>query len=231
MTEKTSPRKNYIIIVAAGTGSRYGGDLPKQFGDLCGRPLLMTTVERVGACAPDAGILLVLSGDMVGFWEGLCREHGFTVPLTVVEGGPSRAHSVRNALRLIDSSSVGWIAVHDAARPMVTAGMFGRLVDALPGCSGTIPVVPVTDSLRMVGEDGVSRSVDRSLLRAVQTPQLFDGMRLIAANDRELLPSFTDDASVMEAAGYTDLRLVDGDVRNIKVTNPGDMEIVEMYLR
>lgn len=223
-------KRNYIIVVAAGSGSRYGGDLPKQFCDLRGRPLLMTTLERVHACAPDADILLVLSGSMLSFWREICSVLGFRVPFREIEGGATRAHSVRNALSVIDPATVGWIAVHDAARPMVTPEMFARLADGLPGCSGTIPVVPVTDSLRVVEPDGSSRSVDRSRLRAVQTPQLFDGKKLIRANDRELLPTFTDDASVMEAAGYTDLRLVEGDPRNIKVTNPGDMDIVELYL-
>lgn len=226
-----SSKLNYIIVVAAGSGSRYGGDLPKQFCDLMGRPLLMTTLERIARCETDAGIILVLSPAMMEFWADCCRSAGFKVPFSVVAGGASRAESVRNALSLIDPSTVGWIAVHDAARPLVSPEMFGRLVAGLQGCSGTIPVVPVTDSLREIERDGSSRSVDRSRLRAVQTPQVFDGQKLIAANDRELLPTFTDDASVMEAAGFTDLRLVEGDPHNIKVTNPGDIAIVEMYLQ
>lgn len=221
---------NYIIVVAAGSGSRYGGDLPKQFCDLLGRPLLMTTLERVSSCDPQARVILVLSPAMMDFWDDCCRRYGFSLPLTIAAGGASRAESVKNALALTDHSTVGWIAVHDAARPVVTHGMFDRLVYGLHDCSGTIPVVPVTDSLREIGADGSSRSVDRSRLRAVQTPQLFDGPKLIRANDRELSPAFTDDASVMEAAGFTDLRLVEGDPHNIKVTNPGDIAIVEMYL-
>lgn len=224
-------KKNYIVVVAAGSGSRYGGDLPKQFCGLCGRPLLMTTLERVHGCAPEAEVLLVLSGGMMGYWRDVCADLGFDgVRVTVVEGGASRAESVRNALRLVDPLTVGWIAVHDGARPMVDGVMFGRLLEGLEGCSGVIPAVAVTDSLRVVEADGSSRSVDRSRLRAVQTPQVFDGVRLLRANEGELLDTFTDDASVMEAAGYCDLRLVDGDPRNIKVTNPGDIAIVEMYL-
>ncbi len=226
----TTYSKNYIIVVAAGSGSRYGGELPKQFCPLKGRPLLMTTLERVHDCEPEAEIIVVLSDAMMEFWNESCSRAKFDVPFRVARGGSSRAESVRNALGLIDPLTVGWIAVHDAARPMVSREMFGRLVDGLAGCSGTIPVVPVTDSLRMVEEGETSHSVDRSRLRAVQTPQLFDGQKLIRANDRELLPTFTDDASVMEAAGYGDLRLVEGDPHNIKVTNPGDIDIVEMYL-
>lgn len=223
---------DYLITVAAGTGSRYGGDLPKQFCPLGGRPLLMTTLERLSACAPGASLIVVLSEPMTGPWREMCREQGFTLPHSIVTGGATRAESVRNALRTIPADTVGWIAVHDAARPVVTPGMFRRLVDALPGADGVIPAIPVTDSLRALdGTDGASHAVDRSTLRAVQTPQLFPGVLLIAANDRELLPTFTDDASVMEAAGHTALRLVEGDTRNIKVTNPGDMAIAEMHLR
>ncbi len=220
-----------IIVVAAGSGSRYGADLPKQFCPLGGRPLLMTTLERLAACAPQARLIVVLSKDMFGVWADMCREQSFKLHHEIFAGGSSRAESVRNALRHIDPATTGWIAVHDAARPVVTADMFARLLDALPGADGAIPAVAVTDSLRVVDpSDGSSRSVDRSTLRAVQTPQVFHGRLLIAANDRELLPTFTDDASVMEAAGYTRLRLVEGDTRNIKVTNPGDMAIAEMHL-
>ncbi|MDE6394947.1 MAG: 2-C-methyl-D-erythritol 4-phosphate cytidylyltransferase, partial [Duncaniella sp.] len=108
---------------------------------------------------------------------------------------------------------------------MVTPAMMTRLLDALDDTHpGAIPVVPVTDSLRLLTPDGTSVAVDRSLYSAVQTPQVFDGATLIRANRQEILPTFTDDASVVEAAGYGPLALVEGDVANIKVTNPGDLE-------
>ncbi|MDE6683850.1 MAG: 2-C-methyl-D-erythritol 4-phosphate cytidylyltransferase, partial [Duncaniella sp.] len=121
----------------------------------------------------------------------------------------------------------GWVSVHDAARPMVTRDMMDRLLAALDDTHpGAIPVVAVTDSLRMLTPDGASVAVDRSSYRAVQTPQVFDGATLLRANRQEILPTFTDDASVVEAAGYGPLALVDGDVANIKVTNPGDIESI-----
>ena len=86
---------NVHIIVAAGSGSRYGGNLPKQFCDLAGRPMLMTTMERLAGATPGARIIVVLSADMTGMWEEMCREHSFTLPHTIVAGGPSRAHSVK----------------------------------------------------------------------------------------------------------------------------------------
>lgn len=217
--------------MAAGTGSRFGGTLPKQFCDLGGRPLIFTTLERLHACAPEARLWVVVSAEMREFWKELCTTHGFELAHTAVSGGASRAESVRNAVERIDGEECGWIAVHDAARPVVAREMFDRMLALLPEADGVIPAVAVTDSLREMEEDGVgSHAVDRSRFRAVQTPQLFHGNRLIAANRQPLRPDFTDDASVMEAAGFSRLLLSEGDTRNIKVTNPGDMAIAEMYL-
>lgn len=228
MIDYPESAENVHIIVAAGSGSRYGGNLPKQFCDLCGRPMLMTTMERLDSAAPGARIIVVLSADMVEMWHDMCREHGFTLPHDIVIGGASRAHSVKNAVATLGYDSVGWVSVHDAARPMVTRAMMERLFDALDaGHRGAIPAVAVTDSLRVLTPDGGSQAVDRSLYRAVQTPQLFDGRTLIEANRQEILPTFTDDASVVEAAGLGPLALVEGDPANIKVTNPGDMALLE----
>lgn len=219
--------KNYHIVVAAGSGSRYGSKLPKQFCPLWGRPVLMTTLERLHAAVPGTEIIVVLSEGMTGEWRRMCWEHGFTLPHRTAIGGASRAESVRNALALIDADTVGWISVHDAARPMVTAALVERLLQALPGADGVIPAIAVTDSLRRLEPDGSSVAVDRSLYRAVQTPQIFDGHKLLVANRNTLRPEFTDDASVMEAAGFTNLRLVEGDPANIKITRAGDIDRIE----
>ena len=222
---------NVHIIVAAGSGSRYGGNLPKQFCDLDGRPLLMTTLERLHAATPDWKLIVVLSADMVYGWQKMCSDHAFTLPHLITTGGTTRAHSVRNALSLIPASSDGYISIHDAARPVITPTLIADLIEGLKEADGVIPATPVTDSIRQIATDGSSAAVDRSKLRAVQTPQIFHARKLLTAYRQELLPTFTDDASVMEAAGFTSLRLVNGDPRNIKVTNPGDMAIAELYLR
>ncbi|MDE6859008.1 MAG: 2-C-methyl-D-erythritol 4-phosphate cytidylyltransferase [Duncaniella sp.] len=223
---------NYQIIVAAGSGSRYGGDLPKQFCDLNGRPLLMTTIERLHCCDAESEVLVVLSEDMMEFWQHLCREFDFSVSHTVIAGGATRAHSVKNAIDYISDCSCGkgWISVHDAARPMVSQKLFDAIVGGLDGADGALPACRLSDSIRLVREDGSSEAMDRSRYRLVQTPQIFHADKLIDAYRQEIRPEFTDDASVMEAAGYANLRLVDGDPRNIKVTNPGDMAIAELYL-
>lgn len=237
---------DYMIIVAAGTGSRYGGNLPKQFCDLDGRPLLMTTLERMKDVAPGCEPVVVLSREMKQPWREMCRECGFTLPHIVVEGGATRALSVRNAVSLIAGldGEKRYIGVHDAARPVVSRGLITALFEGLANddTDGAIPATAVTDSLRLIGPEGWSEAVERSRYRAVQTPQLFPAGKLIAAyeallpigNDeaeKERAARFTDDASVMEAAGFTALRLTEGDPRNIKVTNPGDMAIASLYLR
>lgn len=217
------------IIVAAGSGSRFGSTLPKQFCDLDGRPLLMTTIERMRSVSDGAAILLVLSEGFVDWWADECRECGFVSPPVVV-GGATRWHSVKNALAALPEG-VDIVTVHDGARPVVTARVVESVVSAVAsGAHGAIPVVPVTDSLRCVDADGGSHAVDRSGFRAVQTPQGFRADELVAAYSRDYRPEFTDDASVMEHAGYSPLQLVDGDPANIKVTHPFDMAVAAMLL-
>lgn len=225
-----TPYYNIHIVVAAGSGSRYGGKLPKQFCTLMGRPLLMTTLERLHALTPDWKIAVVLSSDMVGEWKNMCEEEGFTLPHSIVEGGATRAHSVKNALDTLPPDMEGYVSIHDAARPVVSRRLITSLLEGLEGADGVIPACAVTDSIRELRPDGSSVAVDRSRLRSVQTPQIFPAQKLLRAYRQELRPDFTDDASVMEAAGFGKLCLVDGDPHNIKVTNPGDMAIAELYL-
>lgn len=221
--------RTVCIVVAAGSGSRFGSQLPKQFCLLGGRPVLMTTIERLRKSLPDqAEIVLVLSADYTGYWADLCRGHGFVSPEVVV-GGATRWHSVKNALDAVGPAE--YVYVHDGARPLVCADVLERLERALQlGVDGAIPVVKLPDSLRMVTPDG-SASVDRSVYRAVQTPQAFDGKKLAEAYRQEYLPVFTDDASVMEAAGYRNLELVEGSANTVKITAPEDLMIVEALSR
>lgn len=223
---------NYQIIVAAGSGSRYGGNMPKQFCNLCGRPLLMTTIERLHECDPGSAIIVVLSVDMIDEWKRMCKEHLFSINHAVVYGGMTRAASVKNAIDHIERSAgeVGWISVHDAARPVITRTLFNAIVKGIENADGALPACKLSDSIRHIEADGRSTAVDRSLYRSVQTPQIFHGEKLIEAYRQPLRPEFTDDASVMEAAGYIQLCLVDGDPHNIKVTNPGDMAVAQLYL-
>lgn len=217
----------YNIIVAAGSGSRFGAALPKQYCLMNGRPVLMHTIENMRVALPDSHIVLVLNKEFVDYWAELCEQYSFESPCVVV-GGDSRWQSVKNAIDTIpDDAEV--ITVHDGARPIVDRMMVERLIAALNDAPGAIPVVSVTDSLRRVNEQG-SYPVDRSQYKAVQTPQAFHADKLVEAYSLPFVPTFTDDASVMAAMGY-EVALVEGDTYNIKITNPLDIEIAQLYLR
>ncbi len=215
-----------IIVVAAGSGSRYGSSLPKQFCLLEGRPVLMHTLDALRSACPEARIIVVLSPSMTAYWRGLCSEYGFASP-EICPGGDTRWHSVRNAVGMCSANGI--ILVHDGARPLVDGLTVHRVIGCVRATGAAIPAVAVTDSLRMYDGDG-SHAVDRSRYCAVQTPQGFDAALLKDAYGRPYSSAFTDDASVVEAAGHT-ISLVDGAPSNIKITNPGDIDIAALLMR
>ncbi len=219
----------HIIIVAAGTGSRFGSDLPKQFCMLDKSPVLCHTIRHLLEAVPQAHIITVVSPLMVSYWQELATMHG--VPAgRIVEGGATRWESVKNALDTIDDSDDSIVLVHDGARPLVDCDTVNGVIDAThPGCSA-VPVVPVTDSLRHLNADGTSTAVNRSDYRAVVTPQGFMLSDLRQAYRLPYSPLFTDDASVMAAAGFTETILVESKASNIKITNPGDLALASWYL-
>jgi 2-C-methyl-D-erythritol 4-phosphate cytidylyltransferase len=218
--------KIYIILVAGGKGLRMDSKTPKQFHLVEGRPLMMHTFDAFSAFYGKAEFLLVLPEMEIGRWKHLCVDYDFSVPHRIVEGGPTRYHSVKNALAFVTDKSL--VFIHDAVRPLVS----GETITAclrVAGIHGTaIPVVPVTDSLRRV-ENGINQSVDREKFRAVQTPQVFRSEILKKAYLQGYRDDFTDDAAVVESTGQP-LHLVDGDTDNIKVTQPGDVGYVEAVL-
>lgn len=223
-------RKITIITVAAGSGSRFGGPLPKQFCEIAGRPVVMRAIDNLRSALPEAEHILVLSGSEINRWNDLCHFYNFDSP-TVVSGGSTRTESVRNALSIVDVANDHLVMVHDGARPFPSVAMVQALSAAFEDSSvdGALPVVPVTDSIRDISGSR-SVAVDRSNYRAVQTPQAFRAALLLDAYSRCDGGVFTDDASVMEAAGFDKLVLVDGSPYNLKVTNPADIAIAEAVL-
>lgn len=221
----------YCIIVAAGSGSRFGSELPKQFCELNGKPVLMHTIAGIRNGCPDVKIVLVLNRKHQDLWQDLCSRHNFMSP-DVRFGGATRWESVKNALSDINlpHNRKSIVMVHDGARPIVKPELLHRIIEAAADATGVIPVIPVSDSLRMISDDGRSVPVDRGLFRAVQTPQAFDGQLLLDAYKLPYRDTFTDDASVMAAASYPDIKLVDGDPCNIKITLPYDLKIASLYL-
>lgn len=218
------------IIVAAGSGSRFGGNVPKQFRLLAGRPVVMHCIDALRSAYEDSDCIIVLNPDAVELWKDLCRQFMFRSP-GIVFGGATRWESVRNALVWLETPGPhDVITVHDGARPLVSRQLIRDAVEACSEHSGAIPAIAVTDSVRMLSDDGPI-ALDRSRLRAVQTPQAFVAEELIDAYRHPYQESFTDDASVMTAAGYTDIVLTQGDPANIKITHPLDIEVAELYMR
>lgn len=216
------------VIVAAGSGSRFGADIPKQFLPLGGRPVLFHTVEAFRRALPEGEVVVVLAGDMIPFWQELCAEHGFESP-RVVAGGATRWESVKLALdSLAHTPANATVLIHDGARPLVTSDIITRAASCALNTDGALPAVPVTDSLRKLDDSETSSEpVDRSLFRAVQTPQAFALWRLREAYSLPYQPDFTDDASVLAAAGFENIVLVKGSPENIKITTPVDLLLAE----
>lgn len=222
--------KTLAIIVAGGSGTRFGAELPKQFLELKGRPILMHTIEAFDKCEDCSFDLVVtLPADQMDLWQQLCHKYGFDVPHRVVPGGETRWHSVKNALdSIMDINDVDIIAVHDGVRPLVTAELIGRTIETARCDGAAIPVVKLNDSVRQV-KGIISHALDRSTLRAVQTPQAFDARLLYDAYSFPYQPTFTDDASVVECAGHL-ATLVEGDPHNLKITRPMDLALAEYLL-
>ena len=222
--------KTIAIIVAGGSGTRFGAQLPKQFLELGGKPILMRTIEAFWVNREGAiDLIVTLPADQFALWQELCERYAFAVPHRVVAGGETRWHSVKNALNtIIDTDGIDVIAVHDGVRPMVTTDLIDRIFDAARHDGAAIPVVMLNDSVRQVTGD-ISHALDRSSLRAVQTPQAFDARLLLDAYSQPYQPTFTDDASVVERAGHN-VSLVEGDPRNLKITRPMDLALAEYLL-
>lgn len=220
-------KNNNIIIVAGGKGLRMGGELPKQFMPIGGKPILMHTIEAFSAYDKNISIILVLPESHQEYWKNLCSEHGFTIPHRITTGGKTRFHSVANGLKLVETGIVG---IHDGARPFTSKELIGRCFKEAAKYEAVIPVIDSTDSLREITEDGKSHILDRSKIKLVQTPQVFSVELLKKAYQSEYKESFTDDASVVEALGK-EIHLLAGDTNNIKITTPIDLKIGELILK
>lgn len=221
--------KRWVLIVAGGKGLRMGGDLPKQFIPLEGKPVLMHTLETFHRWDAEAGLLLVLPEEHQGYWQMLCREIGCHVPHEITNGGETRFHSVRNGLDYLKArGEQGLVAVHDGVRPFVTPEVIEACFAKAAITGAAIPAIPMVDSLRKMDEAG-SHPVDRSHYMAVQTPQVFRFELLTTAYEQPYTPLFTDDASVVESAGH-EIHLVYGNRENIKLTTPFDLMVAKAML-
>ena len=218
---------DYIIIVAGGKGLRMGGDIPKQFLPIGGKPVLMRTLERFHEYSTDLQIILVLPKAQQNYWQQLCEEYNFKIEIRLADGGETRFHSVQNGLSLIPDDAEGVVGVHDGVRPFVSVDVIRACYDTARTRQSAIPVTPVVETLRHIP---TQKNVLRSDYCLVQTPQCFDIQLLKAANKQPYSESFTDDASVVEAYGH-EVTMVEGNRENIKVTTPFDLRIAEAILK
>lgn len=220
-------RNIYGIFVAGGSGTRMGGDTPKQFLLLDGRPILQCTIERFLEAEPDMKVITVLPKAHFQTWKDLCAVHSFHCPQTLVAGGLTRFHSVQNALRKVPEGAI--VSIHDGVRPLVSADLVRRMLERMQSgeCQALLPVIPVVDTLRST--DPAAPDPDRAKVVAVQTPQMFRSEDIKAAYTQAYDLSFTDDASVA-ARKEIPLAFEAGERFNLKITTPEDLVLAEAIL-
>ena len=225
-------REIYAIIVAGGSGSRMGADVPKQFLELGGKPILRLSIELMLEACPQAHIVTVLPDGHVRFWEEYCLKNSFNVPQLIVRGGITRFHSVKNALAKVPDGAIA--AIHDAVRPLASPGLVRTLLQTAAESGSAVPVVQAVDTLRVLEKhNGVlapgESLPDRSKIFAVQTPQVFWTEYLHDAYTLAFDTSFTDDASVVARKGIP-LSYVQGERYNLKITTPEDLVLARALI-
>lgn len=231
-------RKKYLLLTAGGSGTRMGGPVPKQFMDLCGKAVLHVTIDRFVQADPDVRVITVLPESHIPYWRDYCVSRSLPVRQTLVKGGISRFHSVKNALSYVPDGAL--VAVHDGVRPLVSPEFIARMFRLAEDVPALVPVVASVDTIRALErtteKDGTVRfrqlegiHPDRNMLFRVQTPQIFHSEVLKAAYSLPYDVSFTDDASVAERYGVP-ISFADGEPMNIKITTPPDLKLAEAVL-
>ena len=215
--------KKHIIIVAGGKGLRMGGDIPKQFLPVGGKPVLMRTLEAFHAYDAYMQLILVLPVSQQAYWKQLCAEYQFDLAHEIADGGETRFHSVKNGLSLVKED--GLVGVHDGVRPFVSQDVIARCYEEAVSLKAVIPVIGVVETVRHLAGEG-SETVPRDQYKLVQTPQVFEVALLRRAYEQVYTELFTDDASVVEALGEK-VYLVEGNRENIKLTTPFDLKLAE----
>jgi 2-C-methyl-D-erythritol 4-phosphate cytidylyltransferase len=219
--------KKAVIIVAGGIGSRMKSKTPKQFMEIAGMPMLMHTITSFHKYDPAIEIILVLPENQIEHWKALVEQFSFSINHTIKIGGPERYFSVKNGLSII-GDSIEVIGIHDGVRPLVSIQTITACFEKAYEKGAAIPVINLNDSLRII-EETSSRSVNREDYCLVQTPQCFSKEIILKAYNQEFNKLFTDDASVVESAGFP-ISLSLGNHENIKITTPSDLIIAEALI-
>ncbi|MFA7116312.1 MAG: IspD/TarI family cytidylyltransferase [Bacteroidales bacterium] len=229
--------RKYVILTAGGVGKRMKSSLPKQFLEISGIPILRLTIEAFRKAFiekkdnnEESGveIVLVMHPDYIDKWKDYCKKESYFFKHYIVSGGLTRFHSVQNALKFLQQNKVGqdWtntlIAVHDGVRPFITPAKLKELFSIAEGEEALIPILKIVDSMRKVLPDGNTLPVNRDEYITIQTPQIFRGDVLMESYKLPYLTSYTDDASIVEKAGYK-LTYTEGERTNLKITVPEDL--------
>ncbi len=221
---------NYAIIVAGGKGSRFGGDLPKQFINLENKAVLMHSIEAFYSYNNAMQIIVALPNHQIEFWKELCKQYNFTIKHSIVEGGESRFHSVKNALARVTGN--GLVGIHDGVRPLIDKQTITNCYKTAYEKGNAIPVVDLVDSIREIDNStGIHAMRNRSNYKLVQTPQVFDIELISLAFTQSCSEAFTDDASVLEYYDGSHINLVKGNRQNIKITTTEDLIYAKAILQ
>jgi 2-C-methyl-D-erythritol 4-phosphate cytidylyltransferase len=218
--------KGSVIITAGGIGKRMGTDLPKQFLEVQGKPILLHCLEKFHSFDPTLEIIITLPADWISYWTELLNTFQCDIPHQVSAGGQERFHSIQLAL---NHCTGNFIMVHDGVRPLVSHETIKRCFTALTHAKSVVPVLSLKDSLRTVDSTG-SKMVNRSEFKLVHTPQCFDAEVLKKAYQTAYHSGMTDDASVVETLGINPF-LVESNEENIKITTNNDLLIAATYIQ
>lgn len=220
------PAPVYAVIVAGGQGSRMGSALPKQFLDIKGKPVLYYCIRQFLDSVPGIHLVLVLPPHQISLAQIVLQHFPERIDLTIVAGGETRFHSVRNGLSDIPEHAI--VMVHDGVRPFISSTLIQNCIETARSKGSAIPAIQVQDSMRMVSETG-SAPVDRNTLRIIQTPQTFQAAVLLPAFEQEYTAAFTDEATVVESYGQP-VTLIAGEKNNLKITTPEDLVLAELLI-
>ena len=218
----------YAVIVAGGSGKRMESELPKQFLKLANKPVMLHTLNVFHEFDKKLKIIIVLHSDYFDMWNSICEEYLCTVSHEVIKGGETRFDSVNNGLEAIKSDN-GFVAIHDAVRPLVSIDTISRCFNSAMKYGNALPAIFPNESVRIAIAGG-NKPLERKNIYLIQTPQVFSVARIKEAYKQKYKPDFTDDATVFETLGEK-INIVKGDLLNIKLTTPADIEYAEVLLK
>lgn len=222
---------NSAIIVAAGRGTRFGTETPKQFLEILGKPLLVYTLEQFELCSVIDEIILVLSADQIENFRQILEKYNFKKQIKIVSGGETRVASVSNGLNALDSEKTEIVAVHDGARPFVSLNEISATVAKAQQSGAACLAAMITDTIKEVADGKIVKTIDRAKLRRAQTPQCFRYEILKQAfAGNQSADGVTDECVLVEKSGY-EISIVEGSARNIKITTPEDFIFAENLLK